>query len=407
MDTARPSSLFPDGCFSERHRSLAYLDRGNADGFHGVLSFWVKPAYTFVDQPARGHVYVDWTNGTTDPFGGHGELDQLFFLSHMNNAHWGTPSSIQVWFKPGTSGVEEYSFQTDTHVVIPRRWFLCSFYYDFAAPVAPVSDQAGELVIDDGSGGLNAEGLFGPNRGSGTSYWEGGTDPSWAADITLDAVECVGGIVQPHRIVLGRRNLVPWNALYAQVLPLIGTGADVTFDEFAIYDLGQDPVAADVMIQTRFRDGRYYRESRYEGGLGTPPSTQDADGFLRRAAEYCSAPIRLPAGSRIRTLAWTWRRPAGLPDDYAEIALANPDATGYAGPEARSRSVRGQGWTADLQRWDPRMAPEAAFRIQVVFRRVTPLAPEMPVLDSPVLDDLTLICQPGGAAALADWREGE
>jgi len=405
MDTARPSSLFPDGCFSERHRSLAYLDRGNADGFHGVLSFWAKPAYTFSDQPARGHVYVDWTNGTTDPAGGHADLAQYFLLGCIGRSSQGTfgPRIIS-FFKIG-QGVEEIGFETQERTLEPHRWHLISLYYDFQGPGLP---EIGELVIDDGSGGLNTEGVSGPNRGSGDAYtWGGALDPSLAADITEDAVECIGGTLQPHRIVLGRRNLVPWNALDSQLPAWVGTGADVTFDEFAIYDLGQDDIAAYVLAQTRFREGRYYRESRYEGGLGTALTAQDADGFLRRAAEYCTALILLPAGSRIRTLAWTWRRPAGLPDDYAEIALANPAATGYAGPEARSRSVRAQGWTADLQRWDPRIAPEAPFRIQVVFRRVTPLAPDTPILDSPVLDDLTLICQPGGAAALADWREEE
>ncbi len=60
LDPVKPGTLHPDGAYSELGRTPSYLSRGNAHGYHGVLSFWVKPGYRL--NGPRGHPLVAATN---------------------------------------------------------------------------------------------------------------------------------------------------------------------------------------------------------------------------------------------------------------------------------------------------------------------------------------------------------
>ena len=70
------------------------------------------------------------------------------------------------------------------------------------------------------------------------------------------------------------------------------------------------------------------------------------------------------------------------------------------------------GWSPDRQAWEGGGSPAGGFRLRVAFRRVTSLgAPglpdDTPILDSPVLDDLTLVYTPPGGRSLLRWEQGE
>ena len=126
-----------------------------------------------------------------------------------------------------------------------------------------------------------------------------------------------------------------------------------------------------------------------------------------QAGAWFSAPLQLPGDAVIRQIHWTWHRPQALPEDYAELALTEAGATSYLWTPALSRSRTAPGWTPDRQRWDIGRTPPGAFRIQAVFRRDNPWDPGTPLLDSPVLDDLTVVYTPAGGPRLSGWSEAK
>ena len=50
LDSVRPNTLHPDGCYSERDRAPGYFDKNNANGIQGLLSFWFKPNYQYLQD---------------------------------------------------------------------------------------------------------------------------------------------------------------------------------------------------------------------------------------------------------------------------------------------------------------------------------------------------------------------
>jgi hypothetical protein len=282
-----------------------------------------------------------------------------------------------------------------------HRWRLLTLLWDFRAPDAYLG---GEFLVNSG--------LTPPERGSANAYNFGDSNNVWQDAMDITAVEAGG----PHLMRLG------YGVMHGPGMNTLhwpGTGADVTLDEFCIYDFGgYEPdgaggllplpdVAAiqaspDLIALDRHKRGRYYKGSSYNG-LEVPITGGE------KAPSYFTAPITLPAGSRLWQLAWTWYRPTALPTDFAELELATVDGTGYLGDEVKSRSTQGPGWSLDRQDWNPALQGPVpgAFRIHVLFRRQTPVDGDTPILDSPILDDITLVYLNPQRPALLAWGPGD
>jgi len=373
MDPVRPNTLFPDGCYAERNRAPGYLDRGNVNGFHGLLSFWMKPNYEGRIS-RRGREYFRWTNYSgADP--------QFFFL--------GWYSKIRCRFEIDhflSDQSREHEYTTPDRNLDPRRWYLVTFFWDTQATVL---NDHGELLLDDGIAALD--------RGSPESYPNAGVNPG-ATDFTLDAPEDgVSATIRPHKFFLGKRGASKGSGNDRTVGNSIGTGADATFDELAIWDFGQNAGSANILAASRYGEGRYYKGWVYTD-LGTAP-VQD------QAGSWFSAPISLPSASVVRQIHWTWYRPPSLPQDFAEMELTTPSGSAYLLPEAESRSSKAFGWNRDLQSWRVFGRIPGPFRLHAVFRRPAALPAGAPILDSPVLDDLTLLYAPQQGQPLVSFGD--
>jgi hypothetical protein len=410
--TVPPGTLYPDGCYSEKDRAPTYLDLGNADGFHGVLSFWVKRNYDFKQAVFRGRTFVKWTNISPHSHQVSPYEDQAFIFCD-GVGPWGGVSQT-LFFELGHSVYDvdsEFSFSvfdTRSYEVVPaRRWSLETLHWDFRTPSGH-ANELGKVVADAG--------VPGTCQSYASSYSLAfDSFPTNASDIT--APDRFGA----HRIILGNRVLAG-----EEVFPLtpmnMGSGADATFDEFAVYDfggagpLGVPPVPAGTLQSpvtlagNRFKEGRYYKGWKYNPTRIGPMPTFLAD----EAASFFTPLISLPPGARLRRVAWTWYRPKELPDDYAEVALVTPDGLGYLWGAPGSRSTQACGWQVDRQDCVFDRIPGAPFRAQVVFRRLTPLGGtgpgdesqvlNTPLLDSPVLDDLSFLYEPAEGSRITAWR---
>jgi hypothetical protein len=309
LDAERSNTLYPDGCYSEKERAPSYLSLGNANGFHGVISFWVKANHAPpVEVDPRGHPFLKWTHFSSG-VKGLNSPDQFFYLGTGPSS---SGAAVVCQFEVGDSLADtqmEHRFQL-ARALTSHQWSLVTMYYDFRSPNPPGQvrggqDNCGELLLNVG--------IAYKDKGPSGRYGDG-NNPVSASDITMP------DIFGAHRLVLGAgRPLIEFNGdLFS------GSGADSTFDELAIYDFGggepvqggagvfaaatSDTLASPgVLAARRYKDGRYYRESDYpaSGGLRT------AMGPLRNAAEYFSPPIRL-GPCRIKALAWTQVVPSGL-----------------------------------------------------------------------------------------------
>ncbi len=413
LSTYKVGTLYPDGCYAERGRTPSYFDRGNADGFHGVLSFWIKPNYKSIPGPeaiyprVRGRCYVHWSNllGSVRSYMSPDQQFDICNAVDYSFTLFGAPRADQrrfaFFFESGheNSDIGEHQFKTpmlntDFH---PRVWTLFTCFWDFRSPT---SNNGARLLIYAGAPAAI-------NLANNDTYGMG-VDPTGAADITADE----NG--SPHRIYLG---LTAERVALGQDLDgRSGSGADATFDEFAIYDFGGAGVngspaadqasldSAQALASGRYEEGRYYKGGAY-GRLGDPPA-----GLSQDAAGYFSPLLRLPSGSRIQRVAWTCYRPLLLPDDYVEIELTGPSGAQYLdgtpGGAAGTRSTLAPAWSKDRQRWDAGCVASGPLRAHVVFRRVTGSATvtaNTPILDSPVFDDLTLVYGPASGPRVMGW----
>jgi hypothetical protein len=412
LGSSRLNTLYPDGKYSELGRSPAYYDRGNADGFHGVISFWAKNNFSSASVALlRGRQYVKWTNFTQGICSA-SSPDQFFFLGYVGsqNTPTGPPTprpgicvflQFDLGHEASDTNYERMLMTQGGTVLDARRWTLFTAYYDFHAPRTPRQD-AFRLSIDDGTG-IYGQGI--------NEFYATQNSPWMAADITLSDMN------GPHILVLGRRGADANEGggsgfIRVPVDQRVGKAADATLDEFAIYDFGgaeyltgtsdSNPAAPETLLAAsrlasdRYREGRYYREDYYE----------DFGSGNNRAAQYLSPRVAIPEGSLLRRVEWTWRRPAALPDDYVEIELVDVPASGYLWGSG-SRSTQRRGWGPARQDWEVGRVVHDPFRARVVFRRLTPLDPNAPLLDSPVFDDLGFLYAPPEGPRVMDFGEGE
>ncbi len=402
LHPTRPNTLYPDGAYSEKDRAPSYLDRDNANGLRGLLSFWIKSNHVPpMSSSYRGHPFLKWTNfsvgsATWD------SSDQFFFLGDYGAIVTGGVDPIACQFEiTHSSGDDlmEHFFRRDLGLA-PHQWSLLTMYYDFQSLE---EDDSGELRINAG--------LADGDKGSQDSYASGNA-PIWATDITLP--DKFGD----HRLVLGEGR----PGIEHNMTIHTGSGADATFDELAIYDFGGAgpggiPAASDeskgspgILAANRFKDGRYYKESIY-AGLAASAGTNTA-------GEYFSPPIRLGGRCRIKALAWTQVVPRGLkapfpggqvgvdgdpgPDD-GRILLELADASG--GDYLNDAS--GKPINATFR--DPASSPvgrtvDAPFRLHAVFQPNLADPDNTPILDPLALDDITVVYEPVGGRRIVSWE---
>jgi len=403
------NTLYPDGAYSEVRRVPSYYDKGNCHGFHGALSLWVKTIYNL---PFHGPGGAPASARRTHPFvmrSAPASPDQQFFFLGDKHDSIGTPGGqgLGMQFELGKNVDDQDNTleicQEDRLTAgwaSPHTWQLVTATWDF---LSTVRDDTGRFIVD-GGGGQN------PGAMGSTNYYvsQYGAWPSAAADITADNA---GNL---HRFALGAQgeqipNRATWE--YAGITP----AADATLDELAIYDFGGAPagggivppdalLAAETLATSRYQAGRYYKGSGQAPGAGGAFTTDPGPAWV-------SAPIRLPPGSVLQELRWTWNSPAALPSDYAEVETLKTDLSGWLGTEAASRSVLASGWAAPpagaVQSWKVGGVLSGPFRARVTFRRNVPgsITADTPILESPVLDDLTILYLPPGGMSLLAYGE--
>jgi hypothetical protein len=405
------NTLYPDGCYSERDRAPAYLSSGNMQGFHGVASFWVKRNYDVTKGMRWGHMFFSAVGFTSDPFNAYSKSMQ-FFVCDGRSAFSAYPGvqALHFFFEDRRDGDSAFDSEhtyglTTLAVAQPHRWHLLTLQWDNRGP-----DRIwlGRLL---GEGGTPQE------LTDRYTYDDAVLNPLLAEDLTLP--DAYGA----HRFALGL-GAGPWWPGYGTLgffLPSMAH-ADATLDEFAVYDFGGvtlvsgvavpppsgNLTAPDVLAAGRYPAGRYYK-----GWLYNATGTNQ----LAQAATYFTPPIRIPAGSFLRRVAWTFLRPEELPDDYPEIEAGDVTGSAWLWAPSESRASQAAGWTPQRPDWVLRRAVPGPFRLKIGFSRVTPLGGSSPsdlsqvlgtpLLDSPVFDDLTILFSPAGGDRIHSWREDE
>lgn len=386
------NTLYPDGAFSEPGAEPAWYDAGNAHGFHGVMSFWVKPAYRVIGLGGglagdeRGRRYVSWTNRMAGGPMGHHSLNQFFAVgdSQPGTSGYTNKHKPAIMFEIGHYDVDthyEHLFKIDTDPVQTARWHLWTCAWDFRGDRPTVQGQCGGIWLDDG--------LTYADRYS--NYMSDNVQAA-AMDITLPDSQGA------HHIALGGR--------YGAADVLLGMidAADATFDEFALYDFGGATSllpapdgtleAPGALATNRYRIGRYCRGDTY-AAVGTP-LPGDA------AGTWISAPLRLPPGSRLLAMHWAFRTPSELPDDYVEPELLDESGTYAAWTD--SRASRGAGWMPGCASWHLGRTVDAPLRIRASFLRSVPLALDVPITDAPSLDEVRVLYAPPGGRRVTSWE---
>lgn len=376
-DASSPGVIYPDGLYLEKGRQPGFHAAGNMHGQRGSLSYWMKPNYQVgVSDPMfRFHIHVNHTRVTPG-------YTACFLLGNMTQATSETTSEGFgfMWENALVQADQgkEKSTWTPMRVVEAHRWYLLTYFWDLRPPPPPQGDGNRGIRILVDRGQL-------PNDRN-----QPGTYALWNIDApTVDFNQQLGGT---SIFFLGRTG----NDF--TVLGLDGFAPpDATFDEFAVFDFmaGHNDNAlgilrSETLAQERFVDGRYYKESRYEG-LGHPMNT---------AAAYFSGPIPL-GGAFLRRLSWTQIVPRGLkgpigsspedgdsgPDGRILMELVDPSGTDYL------RGSRGQPLVRESEhaRGSPiRSRVESPFRLHAVFQPRLSRPEDTAILDPLVLDDVTV-----------------
>lgn len=409
----RSNTLYPDGCYAEAMATPAYWSAGNMDGYHGLLSFWVKPNHRLPKmQDKRGHPYVRASNVRGNPSGG-SDVTQVFFLGDAvipqtwgGDGHGVAPASVPfvAQFEIGHDDSDvsrEHRFNVPSGEASPHRWRLVSFQWDFRSPDR---HDTGDLLVDDGIHALNPaslHGLYDLYPGAA------GNEPLAASDLTVPDVN------GSHRIWLGGT----YPSSEGSTTEYLGSGADATFDEFAIYDFGgagpggipANPAGGlpSHFARNRFVIGRYYKESGYLGLLDSSGSNH--------AGRWFSALVDL-GEVRIRSLAWTQVVPRGLlsprgsepedgddaPDGRILLELADPMGEDYL-HDAQGRPIDTAFEYAGGHRVGRGIA--SPFRLHAIFRPNLSDPENTPILDSLTLNDVTVFYEPLSGRTCSGWRE--
>ena len=385
------NTLYPDGAHIQTGRAPAYPASGNfppgsLSGNRGGLSYWVKTVFSY-ETPGTDFCLTHGPPGAT----------QMLFVGRSSNQ--GNP-----WFISASTQEASSTSRWDRLLESPEarmlysdiRWHLVTATFD--TDQSPGNDV--RIDVDINELDLNA-----------ARWWPATGADAW--DALPDHTSGFGPPFGPG-----------WNFLDASTLMALGgqpgtsgnsngfelSGSNQVLDEFAVLDF-EGPASAHLYrlawARARFNDGRYYK-----GGDGA----------------YLS-PV-LPGNIRLMKASWTEYQPR---ENRQNTAFGDGVGGGGLFPRPRepNRYLADAGGTArtwlelDLLRADgtlttPMDGTDPAFltplsqggaigrsvqdfRYRVRFRNALQDPVEDPILESPVLDDVTFAWQPATGPRILSW----
>jgi hypothetical protein len=414
--------LYPDGCYAEAWRCPGYEAKDNlGDGLQGLMSVWYKPAFgpdfgpvanAFVlNRAARGFCLVNLGLLGVDPLPG----NQLAIMANsqvliLGGSRYGAGKTL---FGAITERyydlLDHYkeqgpSFgwtQTDPS---PRtywhahRWHLITWQWNLNATTIP--DYCAMRV--DGAAATSTARQY---------YHTGATGvPAYGTTLSLtrDAYRDDGSFGIPY-FYLGDRGFV---------LGMLGStrccAADGTLDEFACVTRSTSMTETDVLQANRFPIGRYVKE---EAALD--PSIP----------EFMSCAIPLPPGSRLIRADWTLVLPRAFPSPPSAPDLGPVPNRAFYGTgsdplagstaEAGISLLSGPGVSLLQARLTRSGSPVSVSLPDGIFKLGIDIRPRLgdntgawsrlstPLLESPVLDDITVTYTPRGGPRTTTWKEGD
>lgn len=419
------NQIYPDGTYAETYRAPGYEARGNiGDGYQGIVSFWYRPFFgNLASYP--------WSVRYQTPL----LLNVLDASPLLTTNLMGNTQMFEISFRKDSGGIQGTGFllenccdhlnpdddhredgpffgwmwnpagcRTFQHA---HRWMLITAQWNVRATQ---SAQYGYFQINGTSHLAVPSGCYryavniAPNHGAPN----GGTQPlATMTCLTRDCYRGDGSLGTPY-FYLGLRGAR-------------GIGgespADGTLDELAFVTRTTDMNDGRAFADVRYQAGRYYKENGPPGAYGVAPSA------------YTSAPLALGAGARLLRADWTlvmpreYAGPAGIPDlwpspNRAFFGTGLDRVSGHGADVAFTpRDLAGAPLLpAPLTRDGARIAvcpPGGILRLGLDIRprlddnagAWTALA--APLMESPVLDDLTLTYVGPGGAAVSAWREGD
>ncbi len=410
---ARLNMLYPDGCYSEADRTPGYEARANlGDGLQGLLQFWYKPSYgpEFGAGPAFGRAptFLNLCPMATPPAFITDGGTQCFRIGakrrEFGKSLWGAlvenrfAGDLHIeqgpWFEPWDPlrGAKAFWFA--------HRWNLLTFQWNLR----------GANWVDYGCLAVNAT----SHRDTYTQYYNtlpvfqpdgGGPNPE-ANRLTRDTFREDGSIGTPF-FYLGLRGCQ---------INAASTAADGTFDEFACLSRTTNMAECMTLAQGTFSSGRYYKE---DAGLdpGVP--------------EFVSCPIPLGKGTTVLGARWTLVLPrcfsAPMDVEYPALDLwPNANRVFYGSGEVLSLRDKtagaimsfldGSGSPLAVSRDGGPLAVPLAGGILKIGANLCPRLGDntgdweklkAPILESPVLDDITLTYVPAGGPRILAWGGGK
>lgn len=365
-----PASLYPDGMHAQTGRLPAFQALGNIPGVtgnHAVIGYWLKP------MGIAQQIDLHWIR--TPPLG----YTQALCIGRqgsqwgllMENSDDGSDTGIERQF--------HIFYQAPNHPV-PQpsvRWMWVSAFLD-----TDETTLGHDLNLK--LRGIRGPGVADPIAGYGWGY----------------AVQPPEDIAQPGVtfVLGGDRDLGIENQL---------SGANQVVDEFEICDFGDDPVNAMARFAAwgtdRYKDGRYYKggDGRFlsplmDPGQGTPVRLLRASwtAYLpgRSRLEILNGPALPPAGQPRLVDPILADDPATGPRAWIEMDLLPPSGT-LTGP-----ALQPLAGLAPLQR------TLTGFRYRVRWRTALADPLDQPLLETPVLDDVTFAWQAATGPRALRWE---
>ena len=393
-----PSTLCPDGLFTQWERAPGFQAKGNLppvihvagppahDYNRAVFSYWLKDSVFFSGDsgPLTGQAslldlsLVRWAGGLTQ--------SMMLGRNVNGDGSWG----IMAENSPGAVANQDDSYErqfmietlTDpgSYTLKPgQRWRLVTAWFNTASV-----DQGSDTHIDV-RGALpnySQDNIF-------NQYTDGVTagpyNPTICSDLypTVDIPFVLGGNSSEVGDI--------WS--YAML------------DELAVFDLGEPSnadVQAPMMAGQRFADGRYYK----------------GDHTSKLAGSFLSSILEPVPSGRCRLLNTQWT--AYFPnerrmEEYQSGAFFYLPRTvdGFlVYPDGRSRlslavdlmDAAGTGLLAPLTQGAPLGQEIGRFRYRVSFQNDLQNFPGNPVLETPCFDDITLAWQPVTGPRILSWE---
>ncbi len=410
----RLGMLYPDGCYAESRRCPGYQAPANlGDGLQGIASFWYKPsfdgAFTNTGTYRRPHLlYMNLYDIDPTPLAPYQGANRMTLFNHTQN--WcmalsrfysgdggnGYGCLFEHNVISGDDNSEDGSiYQTPNTLLFPHRWHLVTMQWNL---LATTKANYSNLNIN----GSPKTGQYNYTHPGGVL--NGASLNPLLIKLTRNAFRADGSFGTPS-FYLGYRRGVP---------PEVNGYPDGTYDELAFLTRGVSMADSNVLASTRYAQGRY---AKHDEALDPAQS------------EYLSCPIRVEPGSRLVRLDWTLRLPriltpvAGGPADQ----WLNPNRMFYGDGNTLTQGSTSDAALSLLNASGSLLLPSRMTRPGSLSLNIPAgglkvginLRPrlddnlfawartQMPLLESPVFDDITFTVTPRGGPRTLVWREGE